>query len=386
MCCIRLGPRRALGQHFLAILLATALHTDAQPVIDSLRGNGELVASALEPGTTATVEWAPSSTGPWSSTWAGLEAVAADSNGTILVSVPMFYRVRGVPANPDPEGLVWIPPGTFMMGSPVTELERQADGQDETQHQVTITAGFWMAKHEVTQEEYLGLVGTNPSYWRNGRLPLPIDGLSGTGGPVTDELLHPVDGVSWSDAVNYCLLLTERERAEGRLLEGYVYRLPTEAEWEYACRAGSTTVFPQGNELRSGWANFRGTAEYEASLGTVDNPAGVYLGRTVPVSDYAANPWGLYDMQGNLLEWCHDWHGPYPTGSVTDPTGPPTGTLRALRGGAWFFRARGCRSAFRSYAAPSDAGEAAGFRVVLARPIDLGLAAAQHLAVRVRHD
>jgi formylglycine-generating enzyme required for sulfatase activity len=353
-----------------AVFLAATLVATAQIHVGPFTTSGWLSATGLEPGTTATVEWAPTVEGPWSSSWSGLTAVTADAGGSIHTSVPMFYRVRGIPANPDPARLAWIPAGTFLMGSPANELERQADGQDETQHEVTISQGFWMGRFEVTQEEYLDLMGTNPSYWRNGTMPLPADSVPGAGGPVTDELRHPVDSVSWFDANLYCSHLTNRELVRGLLPEGYVYRLPTEAEWEYACRAGTGSPFYQGDELRSGMANFRGTAEYDAAVGTVNNAQGLYLGRSTPVGSYPPNAWGLHDMQGNLLEWCHDWHGAYATGPITDPTGPITGTLRAFRGGAWFFRARGCRSAFRSYAAPSASGEAGGFRVVLGRPLN----------------
>ena len=124
---------------------------------------------------------------------------------------------------------------------------------------------------------------------------------------MTNELRHPVEQVTWFDATNYCALLTERERLAGRLPEGYVYRLPTEAEWEYACRAGTTSAFHYGPALRSGMANFRGRYEYDSLVGTTENPAGIWLGRTTEVGSYAPNAWGLYDMHGNVWEWCQDW-------------------------------------------------------------------------------
>jgi formylglycine-generating enzyme required for sulfatase activity len=161
-----------------------------------------------------------------------------------------FYRVLG----PD---VVFIQPGTFTMGSPETEAEREPVGTDETQHEVTISRGFWMGRYEVTQGEYLDVVGSNPSYWRNG---LTGEDFGGTGGLVTNELLHPVETVSWHDATNYCALLTERERAAGRLPADYVYRLPTEAEWEYACRAGATTRFSYGDD--PGYTNLTDYAWY----------------------------------------------------------------------------------------------------------------------------
>ena len=270
-----------------------------------------------------------------------------------------YYRVVGAPANPDPARLVWIPPGTFTMGSPTNEAERLSN---ELQHEVTISRGFWMGKYEVTQEDYLEVVGSNPSYFRNG-----TESEGGTGGPVTNELVHPVEKVTWFEATNYCGLRTERERGVGRLPEGYIYRLATEAEWEYACRAGTTTSHHYGNELRSGMANFDGPHEYDASGGTMTNPEGIFLGRTTGVGSYAPNAWGLYDMHGNVWEWCQDWYGDYPAGPVADPTGPAAGSDRVLRGGCWGDDALLCRSADRDKGYPVDRGRIGyGFRVVLA--------------------
>jgi formylglycine-generating enzyme required for sulfatase activity len=253
-----------------------------------------------------------------------------------------FYQVvnRDVSSN-----MVWIRSGTFTMGSPASEAER--DDWEGPLTEVTISRGFWTGRFEVTQQEYLDVVGTNPS-------------LS----PGTNR---PVEVVNWSDATNYCGLVTERERVAGRLPTGYEYRLPTEAEWEYSCRAGTTTAFYFGPALRSGMANFDGRFEYEASTGTIANPTGTYLGQTTVVGSYAPNAWGLYDMHGNVWEWCLDWWGDsLPGGSVTDPRGPATGELRVLRGGCWFYFAKICRSADRFKGNPAGKSELGGFRVVLA--------------------
>jgi len=265
-----------------------------------------------------------------------------------------FYRVRLDLSPTPPEGFVWIPPGTFLMGRPTSEAS--VTPYNETQHPVTITRGFWMGKYEVTQQEFLGLMGYNPSYC-NGYQP-----SSGTNyGTV---LTRPVDSVTWYEAAHYCALLTRRERAAWRLPVGYVYRLPTEAEWEYTCRAGTTTSHHYGNELRSGMANFDGRYEYAASGGLIWNENGNYLAATVPVGSYQPNPWDLYDMHGNILEWCYDrYGGDYPSQAVTDPIGPAEGGERICRGG--YFRSSGhnCRSACRNRA---DANSGGGLRVVLA--------------------
>ncbi len=262
-----------------------------------------------------------------------------------------FYRALSVAAPAD-TNLVFIQPGTFTMGSPTNEAERVSD---EVQHIVTISRGFWMGKFLVTQGDYLSVVGSNPSFF---------NGVHGT--DYATDLTRPVESVSWIDATNYCALRTQHERAEGRIPTNYVYRLPTESEWEYACRAGTTTAFYLGSGLQSGQANFNGQNEYDAAVGDINNPNGIYLGTTTPVGSYAANGWGLYDMIGNVFEWCQDWYGAYPAGSVTDPQGPGTGAVRVFRGGAWSYYARYCRSALRLYNLPDVRFYDIGFRVLLA--------------------
>jgi formylglycine-generating enzyme required for sulfatase activity len=270
------------------------------------------------------------------------------------------YRAIAVTNIQPATNMVWIEPGTFIMGSPEAEAERQPN---ETQHEVTLTRGFWMGKYEVTQAEYVDVIGSNPSFFRNGT----SGPFGGTGGVVTNELSHPVDRVSWFDATNYCGVMTQRERDGDRLRAGWVYRLPTEAEWEHACRAGTTSASHHGSTLRSGMANFDGRFEYDASVGTIENPEGIHLGRTREVGGYEPNAWGLYDMYGNVAEWCRDlWFHWYAEGLAIDPQGAELSSASALRGGRYLNFPRECRSASRASNRSEWMGHNVGFRVVLA--------------------
>ncbi len=278
-------------------------------------------------------------------------------------------RFNGVVASNSvcPSNMVWIPGGTFVMGSPTSEvwlhyLVSNPRYSDEVQHTVRVS-GFYISRYEVTQGEYLAVVGRNPSYFRNGVVPHPDDFVRGTGRAVTDELRHPVERVTWHDAMKYCYLLNRRE---GRLGSGWKYRLPTESEWEYACRAGTSTPFHYGPDLVSGMANFDGGGEYIGGVGIRENLNGVYLGRTSEVGSYEPNAFGLYDMHGNVWEWCLDWYGSYPTGSVVNPRGPRSGSERVMRGASWHGYADSSRSAKRSRVDPSFRATDVGFRPVLA--------------------
>ena len=246
-----------------------------------------------------------------------------------------FYRAAesAVPTN-----MVFIRPGTFRMGSPEDEVGRNivdAEVGEGPQTAVTISRGFWMGKHEVTQAEYLELIGTNPS------------GFKG-------DANRPVDTVSWIDATNYCGRLTQRERAAGRIPINSLYRLPTEAEWEYACRAWTSTRYSHGDD--PAYAASADYAWYDANSGAMTHPVGQKL----------PNPWGLHDMHGNVAEWCQDWYKAYPGGIALDPQGPATGSARAVRGGLWYRPATYCRSAFRIGFAVGAKTDGIGFRVVLA--------------------
>jgi formylglycine-generating enzyme required for sulfatase activity/arylsulfatase A-like enzyme len=239
-----------------------------------------------------------------------------------------------------PKNMVFIPPGKFLMGSPANEADRYPDEGPQTT--VTIGHGFWMGKYEVTQEEYLAVTGSNPSHF-------------------TGDLKRPVDSVTWEDATNYCAKLTERERAAGRIAANAVYRLPSEAEWEYACRAGTTTRFSYGDD--PDYTKLTDYAWYRENAGFT----------THPVAQKLPNPWGLYDMYGNVWEWCQDWYGAYPGGTAVDPQGPAVGgsgggkPKRTIRGGDYFNPTQHCRSALRGFDfAPKHPWPPDfGFRVVL---------------------
>ena len=255
--------------------------------------------------------------------------------------------------------MAWIRCGTFVMGSPTSEAMREDWGHDETQHTVTLTKGFYMGKYAVTQGEYLALMGYNPSYFTTHDI---------NDNPIPPDLSRPVEQVSWYEATAYCVQLTAQEQAAGRLPAGWVYRLPTESEREYACRAGTTTAFNFGSGIHGGMANFSDWHEYDASIGDIyfSNPAVPWLVRTTSVGSYQPNAWGLHDMHGNVWEWCQDWYGSYPTGSVIDPQGPNSGSYRVFRGGCWYVFGRYCQSVFRNGDYPSVRDGDLGFRVVLA--------------------
>jgi formylglycine-generating enzyme required for sulfatase activity len=242
----------------------------------------------------------------------------------------------------------WCPPGRFLMGSPPTERERR---DDESQVEVTLTKGFWTAKYEVTQKQWTQLIGPFPDK--------PPSAQFGEGDDV------PVYWVSYEDAEAFCAALTRNAHRSNALPIDWVFRLPTEAQWEYVCRAGTVTAFSVGDSLSKDQANFGDGPPVRRA------PA---PGRARPVGSYAANPWGLHDMHGNVWEWCRDWfHRPRPGG--TDPdlyepkgmTNPDGTTSRVRRGGAWIETEPFCRSACRLPFEPHRRSDHIGFRVVAIR-------------------
>ncbi|MBO4545877.1 MAG: SUMF1/EgtB/PvdO family nonheme iron enzyme, partial [Verrucomicrobia bacterium] len=242
--------------------------------------------------------------------------------------------------------MLWINQGAFIMGSPEDELGRSSD---EIQHEVLLS-GYWLGKYEVTQAQFEAVMGWNASYCQGADLP--------------------VENVRWEDAMNFCARLTAAERAAGRLPSGYKYTLPTEAQWEYACRAETTTAFNNGKNIPSvsqetsePCPNLDEVGWYTFNAGKTSHPVGQKL----------PNGWGLYDMHGNVLEWCSDWYGAYSDSEVLDPRGPSMGTEHVTRGGGWDHTAWTCRSAFRDKNELNYSYVSVGFRVALAKSSDFEL-------------
>jgi len=216
---------------------------------------------------------------------------------------------------------LYIPPGEFMMGSPKEEAGRY---DNEILHKVVLTKPFFMQNIPVTQGQWRAIMGSNPSHFNNGG----------------DDC--PVEQVSWDDAQEFIRKLNQKEGADN-------YRLPTEAEWEYACRAGSTTAYCFGDDE----SRLKEYAWYDKNSDSKTHPVGLLK----------PNAWGLYDMHGNVWEWCQDWYGDYPSDAATDPIGATVGSYRVLRGGGWYGLARDCRSAYRYYGPPDYRYILIGFRL-----------------------
>jgi formylglycine-generating enzyme required for sulfatase activity/serine/threonine protein kinase len=225
--------------------------------------------------------------------------------------------------------LCYCPPGSFVMGSPAGEADRS---ENENQVQVKISEGFWMGQHEVTQGQWAAVMGSNPSSFKG------------------DDL--PVEQVSWEDAQTFITKLNQ----SAALPAGWKYALPSEAQWEYACRAGTESVFSFGDVLNGREANCDGNYPYGTST------KGPSLGKTSEVGSYQANGWGLYDMHGNVYEWCADWYGEK-LGGGSDPEGASTGSYRVNRGGSWISLAQDCRAANRAGFTPEIRYGNLGFRL-----------------------
>jgi formylglycine-generating enzyme required for sulfatase activity len=246
-----------------------------------------------------------------------------------------------------------VPAGRFLMGSPLDEADRISSEQP---HEVEITKPFWIGVFLVTQAQWAAVMGTNPSYFcKTGGGSRKVRGMD-----VTD---FPVEMATWQEVQQFHKKLTALP-AEKKARRKY--RLPSEAEWEYACRAGGTVTAPYSLKkpsasLSSRQANFNGANPYG------DEKKGPYLARTSRVGSFDANPLGLYDVHGNLWEWCSDWYdsGYYPNSPPRDPAGPRGGSERVIRGGGWFGSGSGCRSARRDWGATDYRYDGIGFRSVL---------------------
>ena len=256
-----------------------------------------------------------------------------------------------------------IPAGTFTMGSPETEVDRSIG---ETQHQVTLSA-FKMSKYEVTVAQFKAFVdatgyktdaekGTGgimgSAKWKDGKVEFK-EGINWQCDIIgnlrlSTEYNHPVIHVSWNDAIAFAKWIG--------------CRLPTEAEWEYACRAGTSTPFNTGSNLTTAQANYCGNIPYD------NHPTGDYIGNTMPVGSFTPNVWGLYDMHGNVWEWCSDRYGDYKITGQTNPQGRSKGTRRVIRGGSWCMSAGACRSANRLDFNPNIRNFDIGFRLVALEP------------------
>ncbi|MFC1489536.1 SUMF1/EgtB/PvdO family nonheme iron enzyme, partial [Thermodesulfobacteriota bacterium] len=275
-------------------------------------------------------------------------SLAEGENKTINVRLKQIAAFRHINNIINSFGMefVYIQPGTFTMGSPPNEPERD---NDEKQHKVVLTKGFYMQTTEVTQGQWKAVMGSNPSYFKN------------CGNDC------PVEKISWRNVQEFIRKLNQRESDS-------IYRLPTEAEWEYACRAGSSTILTNGNlsELKCGYDSnldnvgwYCGNSSviydgcYDARRNGGKSCAGTHI-----VAQKKPNAWGLYDMHGSVWEWCQDWKGNYPTGSATDPTGPSIGSHRVVRGGSWGNEAMSCRSANRFGNSPGNGGNDLGFRLL----------------------
>ena len=376
-----------LDYFFIALAIFAGINqTAAQlPVITSFSQNGALVCANLQTGSVASVQWASSLAGPWHTNWAGLDAVMADTNGMITVSVPMFYRVLGwAQTNSVPTNMALIPAGSFTMGNCMDTNEGWSD--ELPLHSVYVSA-FYMDQYDVTYALWQQVYNwaTNHGY--------SFDHV-GSG----KALNHPVQTIDWYDSVKWC---NARSEMEGRTpayytsaamavvyRTGYVnvdnssvkwnagYRLPTEAEWEKAARGGlSGQRFPWGNTISWSQANYYGdplsldSAGYAYDLATAIDydptfATGNFNPYTSPVNYFAPNGYGLYDMAGNVWQWCWDWFGSYGSASQTDPPGPTTGSGRVNRGGSWGNDASLCRTAVR-FGYPAIYDNSVGFRSVL---------------------
>ena len=249
---------------------------------------------------------------------------------SVKVEVNSISLYHTVPSASNME-MIWVEPGTFSMGQTGSENQKQ----------VTLSNGYYLGKYEVTQAEYEGVMKNNskglnskPSQWLNNK--------------------RPVERVSWEDATVFLSRLNQVEQTAGRLPSGWKYVLPSEAQWEYACRAGTTSLYSWGDDINSSHANYNWDGK---------SSTGKDAKETVNVGQYPANSWGFFDMHGNVLEWVNDWWEKNPSSVATNPEGPASGTDRVKRGGSWSSEGTDLRSAHRNFVAPGTRTSNLGFRI-----------------------
>ena len=361
--------RRDNAEQFLPTIASASVPTISTPGADVPRGRGPLLSLLLVlllGGTAA---------------FLGLGGLFSDEGEERTDSAGQLPQQSGEKPQPGKPFInkvgmkfAWIEPGTFLMGSPdgtvpVGVPAEQERNKDEIPHKVTLTKGYHLGVHLVTQAQWETVMGKDANH----------SIFKGTDDDEKKKL--PVDNVSWFDSVDFCIKLSEREarkphyrltnvspNVDGSLKAAQVeivaggtgYRLPTEAEWEYACRAGTTTPFWWGATITTDQANYDGNYLYGKNGKT-----GAYRKKTTPVDEFKANPWGLRDMHGNLYQWCQDRYGTYPKEYIKDPQGPNKGGPRILRGGSWFTNPWRCRSAYRYKHAPGDCRGSHGCRLLL---------------------
>ena len=324
-----------LFNDYKAGFVATDYPPWSSPEIHAKLENGSLSLNwSSAPGDPFQVQVSTNLGSPWAN--ADMEILTNGNSFNVAVatstqSQSRFYRVQRLPRLVVPESMVWIPPGAFLMGTPASDPYKSVN--ELPQFQVSLTHGFWMSQLEITQSQYQNLMCTNPARFKG-------------------DLDQPVETVSYNDAVEYCARMSQQERAAGRLPDGYYYRLPTEAEWEYSSRAGSTNVYFFGDD-----PSVLGTYGWYSS----NSQGSPHIGGLL-----LSNPWGLHDTCGNVYEWCLDWIEAMPAEPAVDYRGSTTGPLRAVRGGAWGFPASQCRSSWRLGYGPTVRFATVGFRTVLA--------------------
>jgi formylglycine-generating enzyme required for sulfatase activity len=304
-----------IGDNNFTHPLNTAWVGPGYDVNDSLDGN--LTASVSISGTVDV-----NTTGTYTLTYTVSDAAGNEVNASRVVNVAEQASTHTADLNATVQlQMIWVEPGSFTMGSPTTEAGR---GTDETEHNVTLTSGFYLGKYEVTQAQYEAVMTGNS------------DGLNATPSSFAGNPNRPVEQVSHYYIQKFLIRLNAQEA--GNIPAGWAYVLPTEAQWEYACRAGTTTAYSWGETIAMSNANYNYSP----------NSGGPFQATRV-VGQYSANPWGFFDMHGNVWEWTADWYAGYSSGAQNDPEGPATGSYRVLRGGSWgSYTGTSLRSAYRT--------------------------------------